>query len=282
MEGIHPEVKKLYIQETLGRRNYRFRYANPEEPQSFSMHFHDGYELLYIANGGGFCFVEGEKYEFASGDMIIINPNELHSIEMYAKSERWFISFLPSYLSEFIDAQYNPSLHLQFRKIGTQNCISAEIVKEFGLDIGMKNIKNLYFSKHPGKETLIKANLLVILDGIDQIIKKDTSKSSQRKLTEIISYINNHFTENITVESLANHFFCSKSQLSHMFSKSMGIPLKNYITHKRIIYAKELMATDKKLVDIAYEVGFNDYSAFCRAFKNTLHLTPFQYRKRMN
>ncbi|MBR5156837.1 MAG: AraC family transcriptional regulator [Clostridia bacterium] len=271
----------MYIKEALSRSNYRVRYAKPEEPQFFPMHFHDGYEILYIASGNGSCFIEGEKYEFGSGDLIITNPNEVHSISLCANSERWHISFRPAFLSEFISENYNPTLCLSMRKVGTQNHISAKYSKEQGLDTYMNNIKNLFLDDCTGKETLIKANLLVLLNGIDHIIRKNFFAPQKHALSDVISYINNNFTNDITVDSIAQHFFLSKSQLSHSFSKSMGISLKSYIAQKRIIYAKELMNTSKKLTEIAFESGFNDYSVFYKAFYRALGVTPSEYRNKL-
>ncbi len=271
----------MYIKETLSRSNYRVRYAKPEAPQFFPLHFHDGYEILYIASGSGSCFIEGEKYEFESGDLIITNPNEVHSISLCANSERWHISFRAAFLSEFISESYNPTQCLSMRKVGTQNHISSKLAREQGLDASMNNIKNLFLGDCAGKETLIKANLLIILNGIDHIIRKNFSTPQKHALSDIISYINNNFTGDITVDSIARQFFLSKSQLSHSFSKSMGISLKSYITQKRIIYAKELMNSSKKLTEIAFESGFNDYSVFYKAFHRALGVTPSEYRNKL-
>ncbi len=271
----------MYIKEALSRSNYRVRYSKSGENQFFPMHFHDGYEILYIASGSGSCFIEGEKYEFTSGDLIITNPNEVHSISMCANSERWHISFRSAFLSEFISESYNPTQCLSMRKVGTQNLIPAHLATEHSLDISMNNIKNLFLDDCVGKEALIKANLLVLLHGIDHIIRKNIFTPQKHALADVISYINNNFTNDITVDSIAQQFFLSKSQLSHSFSKSMGISLKSYITQKRIIYAKELMSTSKKMTEIAFESGFNDYSVFYKAFRLALGVTPSEYRNKL-
>ena len=271
----------MYIQDTLLHINYRVRYAKPEQEQFFPAHFHDGYEILYIASGGGECFIEGERFVFGTGDLIITNPNEVHSIRVQENSERWYICFRSSFLSEFVDEKYHPVQVLQQRPVGTQNRIQADAVQELGLDVSMRNILTLFDSETVGKERLIKANLLVLLHGIEEVIKKNDHKVQTHELADVVSYINTHFTENITVEEIAKCFFLSKSQLSHTFSKYMGISLKSYITKKRVIYAKELMSTSKKLTQIAFESGFGDYSAFYRAFKRATGLTPLEYKAGM-
>lgn len=225
-------MKRLYIKENLSQSNYRVRYAKPKEPQIFPMHFHDGYEVLYIASGNGSCIIEGEKIDFSSGDFIITNPNEAHSITLCANCERWHISFRTAFLSEFINENYNPLQCLSLRKIGTQNLIPANIANEQKLNISMNNIKDIFLNCSPGKDMLIKANLIVLLNGIEHIIKKNILHPNKHALSDIISYVNDNFTKELTVESVANHFFQSKSQLSHSFSKSMGISLKSYINKK--------------------------------------------------
>ena len=97
---------------------------------------------------------------------------------------------------------------------------------------------------------------------------------------EVLHYINEHYTESLSLKELCNHFNMSESSLSHEFSNYSNKGVYEYILYKRIIRAKELLFTDMNLTQIALECGFNDYSNFLRAFKKLSGCSPKEYKKR--
>lgn len=97
---------------------------------------------------------------------------------------------------------------------------------------------------------------------------------------EILEYVNTHFTQEISLEELADQFHWSASHLSHEFVRYTGRSLYDYILFRRILLARELLHSDLPLNTIAFQCGFNDYSNFLRQFKKRELLTPNAYRKK--
>lgn len=119
-----------------------------------------------------------------------------------------------------------------------------------------------------------------ILHLFSEIIKYDT----KGELTDyfeprILSYIENHYMIDISVEDMAEHCGYSLSSFIRKFKKIFGETPHEYLNYKRITYAKELLAIGElSIKDIAEVVGYNSFSNFCVAFKNKENMTPKQYQ----
>lgn len=101
------------------------------------------------------------------------------------------------------------------------------------------------------------------------------------KLEEVRSYIEIHFGEKISLDSLSQIFFISKFHLAREFKKIYGITIGNAITAKRISYAKSLLRFSEKPIDeISNSCGFQDAGYFIKVFKSSENMTPLEYRKK--
>lgn len=99
-------------------------------------------------------------------------------------------------------------------------------------------------------------------------------------IRKAIVYLNDHLTEDVSIERLASIANYSPAQFRRLFTKLMGQSPSDYITSVRINNAKMLLkTTDKRISDIAVEVGFFDHSHFIRTFKRLIGSTPAEYRK---
>ena len=100
-------------------------------------------------------------------------------------------------------------------------------------------------------------------------------------IQEILSYINNHYTQPIRIENLARSFGVSVSWLSHEFTRFTNRSVYDYVLYRRVMLARQQMLGNASLNDIAYQCGFNDYSNFLRSFGKTVGMSPSQYRKQL-
>lgn len=96
----------------------------------------------------------------------------------------------------------------------------------------------------------------------------------------IVEYIKQNHTQNITSEDICRHFSCSRSTISHKFNGHMGMSIKSYINILRIEDAKHLLKySDLNIMEIAFLVGFRDSNYFTEIFKKKVGLSPTAYRK---
>ncbi len=106
-----------------------------------------------------------------------------------------------------------------------------------------------------------------------------SSRRSDGLYTNILYYLANHYTENVSVKEIAAQFFVSHSQVSHTFKKNNGKSIREYTAFLRLEYAKKLLEyTRNGITDIAMTCGFFDCSYFCNQFKKTEGISPKQYR----
>lgn len=96
---------------------------------------------------------------------------------------------------------------------------------------------------------------------------------------KIINYIELNFSEDISVEKIANYIHVHPSHVMRIFKKEMNATITSYINNKRIEEAKELLAKSKlSVTDISIMVGFSDPQYFSRVFKKLVFMTPKEYR----
>ena len=112
------------------------------------------------------------------------------------------------------------------------------------------------------------------------IASHDTMPEWQGRLKNIVAYIQEHYTEEITLEQLAQMSGSSVSHFVRTFTKTLEMSPNRFIVTTRINAARKLLETTDKLIsDIAHETGFYDQSHFIRTFKRLRRQTPAQYRR---
>ena len=99
-------------------------------------------------------------------------------------------------------------------------------------------------------------------------------------LNQAIQYIEDHLTDDIDYNTLANIACCSTYHFQRMFTYLAGIPLSEYIRRRKMsLAAVDLQTTDEKVIDIALKYGYLSPTAFNRAFQSIHHIAPSQVRK---
>ncbi len=112
-------------------------------------------------------------------------------------------------------------------------------------------------------------------------ILKNAKTPSSDLYFSILSYINNHFSEELSLAFISKKFNISISQISHMFKKMNGKSFREYIVFLRLELAKNLLEyTNLTISEISFSVGFNDSCYFCNIFKKNICLTPNEFRNK--
>ena len=251
------------------------------------VHQHDFYEVYYFIGGSVEYSVEGSTYELKSGDLLLINPLELHQPRIAHNQqdyERIVLWINKNYLSElcfnktsltrcFDSSQPDHTNLLRPSKI-QQTYISAmldELITEntsdgYAVEIASEAILLRF---------LVELNRLTITSSMN--IKKEEVSSSI--IPDVLEYINNHFCEKLTLSEIADEFFVSKYYLSHAFNNVVGTSVHRYIVLKRLIHAKQMLLSGIRSTTAATNCGFNDYAGFYRAFTAEYGVTPTEFVK---
>jgi len=130
-------------------------------------------------------------------------------------------------------------------------------------------------------------NHILISDTISHILTKlasgfiisNSDDKNNKYIAEAIDYIENNYSNKLTIEEIADHVYISKYYLIKLFKKTLGISPYRYIVELRITKSKNLLiSTDMSLNDISAYVGFNSTSHFIKLFKEHTGITPKKYR----
>lgn len=237
------------------------------------MHTHPFTELFYIVDGQGKFLVEDDVRFVKNDDFIIINPNVLHTELSDAKT-----SF--EYIVLGIDGLSFQTEKDQDSNYGIYN------FKNYRTDMlfYMKSIIRELHQKSSGYReictNLLETLVLLILRNTKSGFTVASSDRTSRECRFIEQYLDEHFSEDISLDTLSRLTYMNKYYIVHAFKKYKGVSPINYLINIRISEAKHLLQTTNYSVSkIAQSIGFSSQSYFSQVFRKELEMTPLQYRK---
>lgn len=259
---------------------------NPTKiPLSFDIH--DYYELYYLVSGNIGYFIEGQEYRLEENDVLLINNKELHKAKFFSDIvyERISIYFKPEFIRSFQTESYDLLSCFERRKLGLNNKIEARIASEKKIYEYIKNIEYYVKANLPESNLMIMSFFIQMLVALNIIYKEKGIALSKNatydsKTLSILDYINTSLHENILLEDLGRKFFVNKYYLCHTFKRNTGFTVMEYIAHKRIMKAKELLINGIPATEVCYMTGYNSYSNFYKVFKQLVGLSPKRYSKK--
>lgn len=159
----------------------------------------------------------------------------------------------------------------------TRVCIEAGMETEYGF-----RLSDFYIQQLDGISTeqgVIALHDYAAMDYTRKMRLLRHDFSTSKPITECLDYIYSHIKERITIEDLANHLDLSKSYLSRLFKKEVGMPVSDYVREQKIERAKNLLRNSEfTLIEIANHLAFSSQSHFIQVFKQTTGMTPKAFR----
>lgn len=240
------------------------------ENKRFCLHNHpDCYEILLFQKGDAEFWVEGSKYQLNPEDIMVVSNFEMHRVHHNSPSEykRTVINVDLNFFTKHNCEQYKNIF--ADRTLGENNCIPAELSRKYCLsDIIRKANDYLKDEGDAGvAATAVLTELLYLLNRAAAKTNKQVKNNEQIK--NIILYINEKLTEELSLDKIADAFFISKGHLCRIFKEYTGYTLNRYITYKRLMYVRELAANGVLWTTAGLEAGFSSYSNFYKAYKKT-------------
>lgn len=244
------------------------------------LHKHpDFLELLFIRSGSGYYIVDNERYEIKPGNLIITNadvlhdevPQHSHNLAMLSIAiDHVHVNGLPE--NHLIPSDIQPIIKTEKRFV-LIDAIFQEIFDSLAFEDGQHQETNQY---------LTQALLSLIIHAFQKEGQPCVKQEKQDPLLQdILHYIDENYSEDLSLQSISGKFFISPSHLSHLFKKKLGYSPIQYIGRRRIGEAQSLLImTPKSITSIATSVGFENVSHFNVQFKKYVGLSPLAYRKK--
>ena len=259
----------------------------PLDFSAVNMHWHEEVEIIVIKKGMGIISVDLIEYEVQMGDFVFVMSGQLHSIQQ-----------LGNHLMEYENILFKPSL---LRSGGCDLCWESFLMPMLSAAVGapsvirqgdrgyheiaeeIDRIDQLCDARPAGYQLAVKGHLYLLFHHLHAQCSASESRPPRKqleKLKTILSYVETHYAELITIEDMASVCFYSKSYFMKFFKESMGTGFISYLNDFRLeIAARMLLVADTNILDIATACGFENLSYFQRSFKKKYGVTPGRFRK---
>lgn len=148
-----------------------------------------------------------------------------------------------------------------------------------------KEYQEFYKNKYQIREAIcndIELAEFWLYDLVDEVFKQK-SIQNYPQLIKVFTFLEDNIKKEVSLQSAADYSDLSLSYLSRLFKKEFGINFTSYIKMKKVTKSKKLLKkTDLAVAEVAYELGYNESSYFCKVFKAIEGITPTQYREKQN
>ncbi len=250
-------------------------------------HTHPHYEIYYYHGGKANYLINDKIYVLEPGDMFLMHGMTLHKahVDPNIAYHRTTIHLDPIYFQQHIQPSYTDDLLAPFSKLQNVRLqLRGEEKRE--AEEALAKMNALYDQGTPLSYQRFQARLMDFLIFVcelcSQPLKEKTNYPSLKEehVQTIISYLENEYNEEITLEDIGTRLHLNKYYLAKTFKQVTGMTIFQYLMHRRVYQAKLRLIQERgSITAIGYDVGFKHPSHFSRAFKEHTGMTPEHYRK---
>lgn len=263
--------------------NYRLFHLRDTAGQERDFHFHDFDKIVLLISGTVDYAVEDRSYALRPWDILLVRHHTIHKaiIDRKEPYERIIIYLDKNFLERVMPgAQLSEcfdSADRSGRSLLTPDDAQREALRTL-LENMESSLKSSSFGSKAMADTLL-IQLIIHINRISAAAPGSAVQTSDSKIENALSYINEHLSEELTVEKLAEKVYLSKYHFMRLFKESTGSTVHAYIRQKRLLYAARLIREGVNANKAAEDAGFSDYSTFHRAFKESFSISPGELKK---
>lgn len=275
MEECRDSVKSGYLFE-----KFRLFHLKDKEPKEYEYHYHDFHKLIWFISGNVEYHIEGKAYKLEPHDILLVNRGQIHKpfIGTDEPYERYVFYISGDFLLEH--SEEGSDLELCFKLAETED---SNVIRLSPSDSGLlfetvrlleRSDKEKAYAKMYSRILFLK--LLIELNRCCVKNREIFHKTARydKKVVEMIHYINDHLDGNLSIEGLSACFYLSKYHMMRKFKEETGYSMHQYILEKRILAARSRILSGIPATTACLECGFKDYSTFSRAYKKLLNRLP--------
>lgn len=245
------------------------------------LHSHPFSELFYVVNGNGTFVADGREFPVRKNDMVIINPHVQHTEKSLQTSPLDYIVLgidgLAFSCESIVTAQDSLSLHTPSGMVYKCNMPNSKVYAY--LNIMLEEISRKEENYESVCQNLLEVLLICMLRNDNLSIIQSNNTLINRECAQIKNYLDAHYAENITLNTLVEITHMNKYYMVHAFTRYAGLSPINYLLQKRIQEGKALLeSTTHSIAQISELLGFSSQSYFSQAFKKATGKTPIAHR----
>lgn len=245
-------------------------------------HFHDWLEITLVVKGEQHVFIKDQEYILGDGDILVIPYNEMHHSYISKPTYKMTMQFKMGYIERLI-----PEFDINQIHCASMDAIDGYQRTSYSFLVQLYCYMFRAFSKNAPQ---VKADFLgFFYIFFDYMMKECAVESYQQYrisqdnyVNSILSYLNKHYDEDLSLQTLSDEFHLSPQYISKIIKEETGQNFKNYLIRLKLEQAHFLMRyTNKTLLTISEECGFSNNKSFIYYFENVYGMSPSKYRKLM-
>lgn len=262
-------------------------------------HRHEYVQIVYTSKGRFKHVFNNNVFDVVSGDIFIIPPFVPHYFidQQDEKSELVELEFTPEFINEKFATDESDTGFMDFAYLEpflvTENEVRPRLNLTGNVRIEVESILSEIFLEYEIKKShyvpMIKALVLKLLIMIGREFGREIEGTESKGLFDrhrdavyaAIRYVNENYDKEVSIETAAHIAMLSQSYFRYLFKQITQKTMVEYVNSLRIAKATELLKTnyDMRVIDICYNVGYNNINNFNRTFRQETGMTPIEYRK---
>ena len=246
------------------------------------LHWHGHLEIIFILNGYMTAYINDQKYTLSKGDLLIVNPKELHTTRTWGRAQYLLLQIPYSYLSRVLDnislihfQEFFPSITMNSTQKKMCDCLFE--------------LASVYRQKEDGYllqfSSIVYEFLYILYRNFSHKISLEAREKEHRnfeRMEEVLQYVKTRYKENISLDDVAGLLSVSPEYFCRLFKKHTGQTFLEYLNTVRMFhFYQELLTTDYSVTELLDRNGITNYKVFSRSFKDTYGAPPSIIRKRM-
>ena len=267
--------------------NFRLFHLKDSRAQKLDYHYHEFDKIILLLRGKVTYVVEGVTYFLQPWDLLLVQHNLIHKpiIDPSEPYERVVIWLGRDWMLEHSDPDQALDTCFDIARDRGFHLLRFGAERRLEYMRTIQRLEEAVDSREFGAARLADTLCQQLLIGVNRDILRDRTAQEERdsyrvdpKMEEVRKYIASHLHEDLSVDALAGQFYISRYYLMHRFKAVTGYTVHQYVSQKRLLLAGELIRGGVPVMKAAEQAGFAEYSTFLRAFQNTFHMSPREFR----
>jgi len=265
-------------------KDFEIFYYSDRGMAPVELHTHNYYEFYFLLGGDVSIEIMGRSFPLKSGDVMLIPPSTVHrpiihdSEVPYQRLVFWISQEYCNQLLQLSTDYVYPMQHVAINKqyiYHFDSIVFNELLsKAFAL---ISELQANRFGKSARVSLYVNDLILTISTRIYEKENPSLITEKHSLYQNLMTYIDNHIDEDLSLDTLSNEFFVSKYHIAHVFKENLGISIHQYILKKRLAITKDAILSQSDISEAYLQCGFNDYSSFYRAFKKEYGKSPKEF-----
>lgn len=253
------------------------------------LHWHREIEIIHVLSGTTQLTLDDKRYTLGPGDVALINSGQLHALDHCQGTYRHDAFLFPLDFITFESYDYCQSqfiLPLENGEAVLRNFVHPDHPQSAQIKNMLSRMAQLCREKQPGYQLAVKGEVLSLLSCLIsgglwfRPSQDEAGLPSVERNKAILDFIHQHSAERLTLEQVSSHFNYSQKYFCSLFKSQFGRTFVEHLNQTRLQQAASLLvSTNRKVMDIALCVGFDNFSYFIRRFREYSGYTPAQFRK---